>query len=52
MGHGMREKRLAHRGKFDLGFLDQSGPNQPVDEITGLGAVAYDTPAGAGRRAM
>ena len=43
MGHGIARNVLG-KGKFDLGFLDHPG-NQPVDEITGLGAVAYDTPA-------
>ena len=43
MGHGIA-RNVLRKGKFELGFLDHPG-NQPVDEITGLGAVAYDTPA-------
>ncbi len=43
MGHGIARNVLS-RGGFGLSFLDHPG-NQPVDEITGLGASACDTPA-------
>lgn len=43
MGHGIARNVLA-RGGFALNFLDHPG-NQPVDEITGLGAKACATAA-------
>lgn len=43
MGHGIARNVLS-RGGFPLVFLDHPG-NQPVDEITGLGATACATPA-------
>ena len=43
MGHGIARNILS-RGGFALSFLDHPG-NQPVDEITGLGAKACATPA-------
>lgn len=38
MGHGIA-RNVLKRGGFDLRFLDHPG-NQPVDEITGLGATS------------
>jgi 3-hydroxyisobutyrate dehydrogenase-like beta-hydroxyacid dehydrogenase len=43
MGHGIARNVLS-RGGFGLSFLDHPG-NQPVDEITGMGATACATPA-------
>lgn len=43
MGHGIA-RNVLKRGGFSLHFLDHPG-NQPVDEITGLGAIACPTPA-------
>ncbi len=43
MGHGIA-RNVLKRGGFSLQFLDHPG-NQPVDEITGLGAIACPTPA-------
>ena len=43
MGHGIARNVLA-RGGFGLSFLEHPG-NQPVEEITGLGAQACATPA-------
>lgn len=43
MGHGIARNVLA-RGNFALAFLDHPG-NQPVDEITALGAKPCATPA-------
>lgn len=43
MGHGIARNVLS-RGGFALSFLDHPG-NQPVDEITGLGATPCATPA-------
>ncbi|WP_109468369.1 NAD(P)-dependent oxidoreductase [Albibacillus kandeliae] len=43
MGHGIARNVLS-RGGFALNYLDHPG-NQPVDEIVGMGAKAYATPA-------
>lgn len=43
MGHGIARNVLG-RGGFPLSFLDHPG-NQPVDEITGMGATPCATPA-------
>lgn len=43
MGHGIARNILI-KGGFSLSFLDHPG-NQPVDEITGLGAKSCETPA-------
>ncbi|MBR9762970.1 MAG: NAD(P)-dependent oxidoreductase [Rhodobacteraceae bacterium] len=43
MGHGIA-RNVLKKGGFALSFLDHPG-NQPVDEITGLGATPCATPA-------
>ena len=45
MGHGIARNVLS-RGGFALSFLDHPG-NQPVDEITGMGATACATHSSA-----